>query len=171
MNLIQTNATINPGNSGGPLINRYGQVIGINTLKLTDEFEGIGFAIPINGAISIMNQLIKDGEVTDRNDGLVSAKGSIGIQCYDITAQEAEYYGIPQAVMVMQVNRSSSAAKAGLQRGDIIIKFNGSDVKTTEDINRLKDRCTVGEEITLTVYRDTNNEKVDIIFKLDMQTE
>ncbi len=170
MNLIQTNATINPGNSGGPLINRYGQVIGINTLKLTDEFEGIGFAIPINGAISIMNQLIKDGEVTDRNDGLVSGKASIGIQCYDITAEEAEYYGIPQAVMVMQVNRASSASKAGLLRGDIIVKFNGSDVKTTEDINRLKDRCSVGDEVTLTVFRDSENAQVDITFKLDMQT-
>lgn len=170
MNLIQTNATINPGNSGGPLINRYGQVIGINTLKLTDEFEGIGFAIPINGAISIMNQLIKDGKVTDRNDGLVSGKASIGIQCYDITAEEAEYYGIPQAVMVMQVNRSSSASKAGLLRGDIIVKFNGSEVKTTEDINRLKDRCSVGDEVTLTVFRDSENAQVDITFNLDMQT-
>lgn len=171
MNLIQTNATINPGNSGGPLINRYGQVIGINTLKLTDEFEGIGFAIPINGAISIMNQLIRDGEVTDRNDGLVSGKASIGIQCYDITADEAEYYGIPQAVMVMQVNRSSSAAKAGLSRGDIIVKFNGSDVKTTEDINRLKDKCSVGDEVTLTVFRDSQNAEVNITFKLDMQVQ
>lgn len=171
MNLIQTNATINPGNSGGPLINRYGQVIGINTLKLTDEYEGIGFAIPINGAISIMNQLINDGEVTDRNDGLVSGKAAIGIQCYDITEAEANSYGIPQGVMVMQVNRNGSAAKAGLSRGDIIVKFNGSEVKTTEDMNRLKEKCSVGEEVTLTVYRDSQKSQVDITFKLDMQTE
>ena len=74
MTLIQTNAVINPGNSGGPLINSRGQVIGINTLKLTDEYEGIGFAIPINGAISIMNQLIADGTVTDRSESLVVGK-------------------------------------------------------------------------------------------------
>lgn len=169
MTLIQTNATINPGNSGGPLINGKGQVIGINTMKLTDEFEGIGFAIPINGAIKIMNQLIADGEVTERNDELVSGKASIGIQCTDVTEEESEYYGIPQGVLVMQISKSGSAAKAGLRRGDIIIGFDGTEVSTTNEINDIKDKYKAGDEVTLRVYRDGEGE-LDITFKLDMQS-
>lgn len=168
MTLIQTNATINPGNSGGPLINRYGQVIGINTLKLTDEFEGIGFAIPINGAISIMNQLITDGKVSDRSESMVTGNASIGIQCADITDQEAEYYGIPKGVLVIQINKNSSAASAGLRRGDIIVAYNGKNVETTEDINNIKARQKPGDPATLKVYRDGDGE-LEITFNLDMQ--
>ncbi len=169
MTLIQTNATINPGNSGGPLINQYGQVIGINTLKLTDQYEGIGFAIPINGAISIMNQLISDGSVSDRGEGLVTGKASIGIQCVDVTEEEANYYGIPKGVLVMQINKSGSAAKAGLRRGDIIIAFNGKTVESTDEINSIKDEFNAGDTVTLTVFRDGEG-NIDITFALDMQT-
>ncbi|MBR5528302.1 MAG: trypsin-like peptidase domain-containing protein [Clostridia bacterium] len=170
MNLIQTNATINPGNSGGPLINRYGQVIGINTLKLTAEYEGIGFAIPINGAIKIMNQLITDGKVSDRSDGLVTGKASIGIQGSDITEDEAKYYGIPRGVLVIQINKNGAAAGAGLRRGDIIVKFNGKKVQTMDELNSQKTKFNPGDEVTITVYRDGEGE-LDITFKLDMQTE
>ncbi len=169
MTLIQTNATINPGNSGGPLINQYGQVIGINTLKLTDQYEGIGFAIPINGAISIMNQLISDGSVSDRGEGLVTSKASIGIQCVDVTEEEANYYGIPKGVLVMQINKNGSAAKAGLRRGDIIISFNGKTVESTDEINSIKDEFNAGDTVTLTVFRDGEG-NIDITFALDMQT-
>lgn len=168
MTLIQTNATINPGNSGGPLINQYGQVIGINTLKLTDQYEGIGFAIPINGAISIMNQLISDGAVSDRGDDLVTGKASIGIQCVDVTDEEADYYGIPKGVLVMQINKNGSAAKAGLRRGDIIIAFNGKAVESTDEINSIKDEFNAGDTVTLTVFRDGEG-NLDITFALDMQ--
>ncbi len=168
MTLIQTNATINPGNSGGPLINKYGQVIGINTLKLTDQYEGIGFAIPINGAISIINQLISDGTVSDRGDNLVAGKASIGIQCVDVTDQEADYYGIPKGVLVMQINKNGSAAKAGLRRGDIIIAFNGKTVSSTDEINVIKEEFKAGDTITLTVFRDGEG-NLDITFALDMQ--
>ncbi|MBE6571183.1 MAG: PDZ domain-containing protein [Ruminococcaceae bacterium] len=169
MTLIQTNATINPGNSGGPLINRYGQVIGINTLKLTDQYEGIGFAIPINGAVSIMNQLIADGAVSDRSDSLVTGKASIGIQCVDVTEEEADYYGIPKGVLVMQINKDGSAAKAGLRRGDIIIAFNGKTVESTDEINTIKEDFNAGDKVTLTVFRDGEG-NIDITFALDMQT-
>ena len=170
MTLIQTNATINPGNSGGPLINQFGQVTGINTMKLTDEYEGIGFAIPINGAIHIMNQLIEDGSVTDRSDGLVTGKASLGIQCVDITEEESDYYGIPQGVLVMQINKNGSAAKAGLRRGDIIIAFDGKEVKTTDEITALKEKYNVGDVVTLRVYRDGDGEK-EFTFALDMQSQ
>ena len=169
MTLIQTNATINPGNSGGPLINQYGQVIGINTLKLTDQYEGIGFAIPINGAISIMNQLILDGTVSDRSDSLVTGKASIGIQCVDVTDEEADYYGIPKGVLVMQINKNGSAARAGLRRGDIIVAFNGENVESTEQINAIKEKFNAGDTVTLTVYRDGEG-NLDISFALDMQS-
>lgn len=169
MTLIQTNATINPGNSGGPLINRYGQVIGINTLKLTDQYEGIGFAIPINGAISIMNQLISDGMVTDRSESQVIGSASIGIQCTDISDQEANYYGIPKGVLVIQINKNSAASRAGLRRGDIIVAFDGTAVEDTEALNALKSKHKAGDEVTLTIYRDSGSEEMNITFKLDIQ--
>lgn len=168
MTLIQTNATINPGNSGGPLINSKGQVIGINTLKLTEEYEGIGFAIPINGAMKIINQLISDGKVTNRDDNLVTGNVSIGITQYaDISQKESEYYGIPQGVLVIQINKSSSATQAGLRRGDIIIKYNDTPVKTSSEINELKNKNKAGDTVKLTIYRDGEGEK-EISFKIDM---
>ncbi len=170
MTLIQTNATINPGNSGGPLINRYGQVIGINTMKLTDEFEGIGFAIPINGAVGIINQLITDGVVTDRTGSSVTGKPSIGITTTDISEREAAYYGVPQGVLIIQINKSGSAAKAGLRRGDIIVAFEGEEVTTTDEITERKNQYKPGDEVTLTVYRDGEENNLDITFALDIQS-
>lgn len=172
MTLIQTNATINKGNSGGPLINSKGQVIGINTLKLTNEYEGIGFSIPINGAKPIIEQLVKDGKVSERGEAdFVSGGGSIGITQYaDISAEEAEYYGIPQGVYVIQIIRDSNAAQAGLRRGDIIVKYNGTAVKTVAEINQLKSKNRAGDKVTLTIYRDQEGE-IDITFNLNSQED
>ena len=139
-------------------------------MKLTAEYEGIGFAIPINGAIKIMNQLITDGKVSDRSDGLVTGKASIGIQGSDITEDEAKYYGIPRGVLVIQINKNGAAAGAGLRRGDIIVKFNGKKVQTMDELNSQKTKFNPGDEVTITVYRDGEGE-LDITFKLDMQTE
>ena len=168
MTLIQTNATINKGNSGGPLINSRGQVIGINTLKLnSSDYEGIGFSIPINGAMNIINQLIENGKVSDRSDDFVTGGGTIGITQYaNVSKQESEYYGIPQGLMVIQISKDSNAAKAGLRRGDIIIAYNDTDVKTSDDINNLKSKNKAGDEVTLRVYRDGEGE-LDITFQLD----
>ncbi len=170
MALIQTNATINRGNSGGPLINSKGQVIGINTLKLASEYEGIGFSIPINGAMTIIKQLIEDGKVSERSDAdFVSGGGSIGITQYaDISKDESDYYGIPQGVYVIQILRDSNAAAAGLRRGDIITKYNGEPVKTVNEINQKKSKNRAGDEVTLTVFRDQEGE-IDITFKLNAQ--
>lgn len=173
MTLLQTNATINKGNSGGPLINSNGQVIGINTLKLTSEYEGIGFAIPINGAVPIISQLIEFGKVTERPENdFVSGEGVIGISGSNITASESEYYDIPQGVLVVQINKDGSAAKAGLRRGDIITAYNGKEVKTITELNTLKASNKAGDEVTITVYRDSDedlsNKTFDLTFKLDM---
>lgn len=168
MTLMQTNAAINPGNSGGPLINNKGQVIGINTLKLTEEYEGIGFSIPINSAMTIFDQLIKDGKVTDYDKSFVTGTGAIGITNYfEVTEEESKYYGIPVGVMVIQLKPGSASQAAGLKRGDIITGFNGQKVTTVEEINKLKASFKAGDEVTLTVYRDPT-EIVDITFKLDV---
>lgn len=172
MTLLQTNATINKGNSGGPLINAKGQVIGINTLKLGSNYEGIGFSIPMNGALPIINQLIEHGKVIERTESFVSSEGVIGIQASPITESEAEYYDIPVGVLVVQIDKDSSAAKAGLRRGDIITAYEGTAVKSVEELNRLKASDKAGDEVTITVYRDSDengeNKTFDITFKLDM---
>lgn len=173
MTLIQTNATINHGNSGGPLINSRGQVIGINTLKLSSDYEGIGFSIPMSGALPIISQLIEHGEVIERTeDDFAYGKGIIGINGSAISEDEAEYYGIPQGVLVVQISKGGSASNAGLRRGDIITHYNGQKVETVDDINRLKGSARAGTEVTLTVYRDGDDgkgETLDITFKLDAQ--
>ena len=170
MTLLQTNATINRGNSGGPLINTSGQVIGINTLKLSADYEGIGFSIPINGALPIINQLIEHGKVVERTESFVSSEGVIGISASEITEQESKYYDIPMGVLVVQIDKDSSASKAGLRRGDIITKFNDEEVTTVNQLNKLKSSFKAGDEVTLTVYRDSDDESdtFNITFKLDM---
>ncbi len=168
MTLMQTNAAINPGNSGGPLINVKGEVIGINTLKLTSSYEGIGFSIPINSAVKIFNQLISDGKVSEYDSSFVSGNGGIGITQYaEVSKQEAEYYGIPEGIIVIQIKNTSSAVSAGLRRGDIIIGFCGTDVKTVDELNKLKSKYKAGDEVTLRIYRDGEGER-DITFKLDI---
>ncbi len=168
MTLMQTNAAINPGNSGGPLINDMGQVIGINTLKLTSSYEGIGFSIPINSAVKIFNQLISDGKVSEYDNSFVSGNGAIGITQYaEVSKQEAEYYGIPEGIIVIQIKNTSSAVSAGLRRGDMIIGFCGTEVKTVDELNKLKSKYKAGDQVTLRIYRDGEGEK-DITFNLDI---
>lgn len=175
MTLIQTNATINHGNSGGPLINTKGQVIGINTLKLSSSsYEGIGFSIPMNGAMPIIKQLIEHGKVIERTqDDFAYGKGVIGITGTAISDDESEYFNIPKGVLVSQIDKNSSASKAGLRRGDIITHYNGKKVSTVSDINEAKGSARAGEEVTVTVYRDSadgKGETVDITFTLDAQS-
>ena len=168
MTLMQTNAAINPGNSGGPLINSKGQVIGINTLKLTSSYEGIGFSIPINSAVKIFNQLISDGKVSEYDSSFVTGNGAIGITQYaEISKQEAEYYKIPEGIIVIQIKNTSSAVAAGLRRGDIITEFCGQKVSTVDELNTLKSKYKAGDSVTLRIYRDGEGEK-DITFKLDL---
>ena len=176
MTLIQTNATINHGNSGGPLINSRGQAVGINTLKLnSSSYEGIGFSIPMNGAMPIIKQLIEHGKVVERTqDDFAYGKGIIGISGSAISEDEAEYYNIPVGVLVVQIDKNSSASKAGLRRGDIITHYNGTEVKTVEEINTAKGNGRAGEEVTVTVYRDSESgegegQTLDITFNLDSQ--
>lgn len=156
MNLIQTDASVNNGNSGGPLINAYGQVIGITSAKVSSSVgEGLGFAIPIDEAIPIIDDLMKNGYVTGRP--------SLGITGTDITSTYASYYGIPQGFLVTSVSAGSGAETAGIQENDIIIGINDTVVTSISELNEIKNKCAVGDTVTLTVYRNSKMVDVDVV--------
>ncbi len=156
-NLIQTDASINPGNSGGPLLNSEGQVIGINTAKITSG-EGLGFAIPINTAKPIVDQFIERGEFT---------RVFLGIQGVDIDVFES-YTGIElpveNGVYVAQVVENSVAARYGVAAGDIIIKVGNTDIEKRGDLERAIYKYRPGEETTVTVLRTNKEVKINVIF-------
>ena len=162
MNLIQTDAAINSGNSGGPLINKYGQVIGINSSKMSSSYsettiEGIGFAIPSNEVSAIVDDLMKYGYVT--------GKPQLGISCQDVTETIHDMYNIPVGVYVTAVTDKSAADKAGIESGDVIIKIDDVEVSTTEELNAEKNKHEAGEIVKLTIVR--NGEEKDITVTLD----
>lgn len=147
LSLIQTDAAINPGNSGGPLINSFGQVIGINSNKIvSSQVEGIGFAIPINEAKPIIDDLI--------NKGYVTGRPLIGITGEDINQRTARYYDIPEGIMVRFIEPGSAADEAGVKLADIIVGIEGTAVKTMDELNNIKDKHSAGDTVTITVYRD-----------------
>ena len=146
-NLVQTDAAINPGNSGGALVNKYGEVIGINTIKLSStEVEGIGFAIAISEAKPIIDDLM--------NNGYVSGRPLVGITV------SGNRYGL----IVESVVEGSGAAAAGVQVNDLIVKADGEAVKTSEDLNKIRDKKSPNDTLKLTVIR--NGEMLDIDVKL-----
>ena len=158
---IQTDAAINSGNSGGALVNSLGQVIGINSMKLSGSgIEGIGFAIPISSATNVINQLIDNGSVI---------RPYIGIAGSDISETISSRYNVPQGVYVEEVQENSPAAKAGLQVGDIITAINGTDIKTISELNKIKFTHNVGDKVKLKVTR--NNEELNIELTLEKQEE
>ncbi len=145
--LIQTDAAINPGNSGGPLVNKYGHIVGINTVKISSSTtEGMGFAIPIDVAVPIIEELISKGYVTGRPQ--------IGIGIRDISETMSIYYNLPVGIYVASVSPGSGAEKANIKPGDVIIKADGKTVTTSDELNDVRDTHKVGEKIKLTVVRD-----------------
>lgn len=155
MSLIQTNVTINPGNSGGALINQYGQVVGITSAKLgISYYEGLGFAIPINSAKEIVDQLIQNGYIVGRP--------TIGITGRNVTEQLAQYRNLPQGVEVASVDSRANAASEGLQAGDIITAVNGKAITTMNEINDIKSGLKAGDTLTLTVYRPSAQKALDL---------
>lgn len=161
MTLIQTDAAINQGNSGGPLLNSCGQVIGINSAKMSSSYgsatvEGLGFAIPINDAKVIIDDLINNGGVTGRPQ--------IGISAVDITEAYSSYLGLPMGIYVRDVAAGSAAEEAGIRVGDVVIGINDEAVNTMDELNSIKNKFKAGDTITLKVYR--NNEDIDIIVVL-----
>jgi len=164
MTVIQIDAPINSGNSGGPLFDRFGRVIGMNSLKLGNGFEGMGFALPINGVISIANELMENGEVIERPDGdFVTGKAYLGIEFYEVTEAQAKYYDIPEGVLVYQLTPGGAALKAGIRRGDIIIGFNGKEIKNAENLTEEINKVKPGDKVTVRVDRGGENIDVEVI--------
>lgn len=158
MTLLQTNAALNSGNSGGPLINQYGQVIGINIMKYVSEtasIEGLGFAIPISVAKPIIDELI--------DKGYISGRVSIGILAYDIPAYAAEYYGLPEGIYIEEIDPRSDAYNSGLQTGDVIVAVNGEKVTNKSELLAYKNALKIGDTITLTVFRDGDYYDYDVV--------
>lgn len=147
MTLIQTDASINPGNSGGPLINQYGQVIGINSVKIaSSEVEGLGFAIPINFAKPIIDDLIENGYVKNRP--------VIGISGQNVSQSAADFYGMPRGVYVDYVSPSGYAVEAGLREGDIITGINGKAISSMSELNYEKEKYKAGDTVVLSIWRE-----------------
>lgn len=152
---IQTDAAINSGNSGGALVNGDGKVIGINTLKLSGSgVEGIGFAIPINSTTDIIDDLIEYNKVL---------RPYIGITGIDLDESTVRRYKLATlGVYIQSVENFSPAEKAGLQSGDIIIKADGQEIKTMDELNNIKNTHQIGETMTLTINRNGDEKEVTI---------
>ncbi len=158
MNYLQTDAAINNGNSGGALVNAYGEVIGVNSAKIsTSVAEGMGFAIPISEAEVVAEDLV--------HYGYVKGRPVIGITTVDVTESIAKRYGWPQGIWVNSVQRGSGAEAGGLMRGDIIIEANGTEVKTVNELNNIKNKLKPGDKLKLKVYRE-NKGNINITITL-----
>jgi len=160
MKLIQTDAAINLGNSGGPLLNSCGQVIGINSAKMSSSYgssasvEGLGFAIPISEAQKIIDDL--------RQYGYVTGRPQIGIQTQNVSETISRFYGIPVGVYVVSVSEGSSAEFAGIKEGDVIIGAQGEPVTNLDELNEIKKQYKAGDKITLTISRQGEDKDLEI---------
>ena len=163
INMIQTDCVINSGNSGGPLFDQYGRVVGITSAKYSNNgdtssasIEGIGFAIPINDVIDMIQDFIQYGYVTGRP--------AMGITAVEVTEDYAKAFGWPSGVYVNAVNEGSCSETAGLKQGDIITKLGDTAVTTVAELNAAKNQFKAGESTTLEVYRSGETVTLNITF-------
>jgi serine protease Do len=157
-NFIQTDAAINPGNSGGALIDLHGNLVGINTAILTGGGggnQGIGFAIPIDMARNVMNQIVEHGKVV---------RGYIGVGIEDVTPELAKQFGLsqPNGVLISSVQPNTPGARAGLKRGDIILKVNGDPVNSRNDLRLRISQTAPGTQVDLTIWREDRTQDVKL---------
>lgn len=157
MNLIQTDAAINAGNSGGALVNSQGEVIGINSVKISASgVEGLGFAIPINDAKPIVDQLLIYGYVKGRP--------AIGITPLEITDTMSKFYDIPKGIYIQDVSAGSGAFNAGIQRGDILIAMGGKTIESLADLDKVMEGYKSGETVSLTIVRSSLKKNLQLTF-------
>ncbi len=146
---IQTDAAVNPGNSGGPLFNLKGEVIGVNSQIFSHSggFQGLAFAVPIDIAMNVQDQLAKHGKVEH---------GRLGVTIQEVTQSLAQNFGLksPNGALVSSVQKGSAAAKAGIEPGDVIVKFNGKDIVSSSDLPQLVSSLKPNTQATLEVWRD-----------------
>ena len=160
MTLIQTDAAINPGNSGGALVNAYGEIIGINSMKFSgNNVEGIGFAIPMDIAKPILTELMTNGYVTGRP--------LIGISLREITPEIAAINDIPAGVQVAYVSEGGAAEKAGIKQGDTIVSVDGVLVETVKDVSDIKDKHKAGDTLRFMINRDGKSLIFDVVLQED----
>lgn len=165
---IQTNAAINPGNSGGALLNMNGEVIGINSNKIAGTtvegmVEGMGYAIPITSASPIIADLM---ERQTRTKVAEDEVGYIGISLQEVTSQISQMYNMPEGIYVVSVEEGSAAANAGIMKGDIITKFDGSSISSYSDLQKTLQYYAAGDSATITVQRPQNGEYVSVELNL-----
>ena len=166
MNMIQTDTAINNGNSGGPLFDMYGQVIGITSAKLSGSsssqatIEGLGFAIPINDIKDMVTDIMENGYVT--------GKPYMGVTVSTVPESISQRYGMSQGALVESVDEDSCAAKAGLQKGDIITAIDGKTVISSAELVEAKKTYKAGDTVTLEVER--NGEKLELSLTFDEDT-
>ena len=167
-NMIQVDASINPGNSGGPLMNLYGEVVGIVSAKYSSysntTVEGIGFAIPISDVQTIITDIMENGQVTD--------KAYMAIKAGSMTEQMAAQYNIDvtQGVFVYAVEKGGAGEKAGLQLGDVITKLNDTEITSMSDLSMAKKGFKAGDTVTLTVWRGGQEITLSLTFDEQPQT-
>lgn len=164
MTLLQTNAALNSGNSGGPLVNCHGQVIGINTLKIsafTNDagVEGLGFAIPSTTVKEIVDQLVRQG--------YVSGRPSLGLICETISRFDQYYYGIPAGLHIIQVQPDSSAWTHGIEAGDILISLEGQQITDLSQLEQIVYTRNVGDTLEAVIYRDGAQYRVKLTLTED----
>lgn len=163
---IQTNAAINPGNSGGALLNMNGEVIGINSNKIGGTaVEGMGYAIPITSASPIIADLM---ERQTRTKVAEDEVGYIGISLQEVTSQISQMYNMPEGIYVVSVEEGSAAANAGIMKGDIITKFDGSSISSYSDLQKMLQYYAAGDSVTITVQRPQNGEYVSVELNLTL---
>ena len=151
---IQTDAAINSGNSGGALVNSQGQVIGINTLKVSSTgVEGIGFAIPVNSTTDVINQLKTYKKVK---------RPYIGIKGRDLNEATAKRYNMVEGIYIVTVDEFSAAEKAGLKVGDVIIEADGKRIKTMNELNEIKNTHSIGDTMKLKIHRDGAEKEITL---------
>jgi len=174
INAIQTDAAINPGNSGGPLINIEGQVVGINSSKIASSsssssgvsVEGMGFAIPSNDVVTIINQLEENGKIT---------RPALGISMYDLSSisseQQEKILKVPstmtQGVVILNVANGTPAEKAGLEKYDVITKIDGKDITSTTELRAALYAKSVGDTMKITFYRESKEKTVTVELTVD----
>ncbi|MGE5371196.1 MAG: trypsin-like peptidase domain-containing protein [Solirubrobacterales bacterium] len=156
-NFIQTDAAINPGNSGGPLLTTSGEVIAINT-AVNASAQGIGFAIPINTAKEVKDQLISKGKIT---------RAYLGVYLRDLTEEAAQYLQLnsTNGALVAEIINNSPASKAGLVKGDVILAINGKNITGSSDVTRIIGNMKPDQKVTLKVYRE--HAAVSIVVQLE----
>lgn len=165
LRLIQVDAAINPGNSGGPLINRFGQVVGINSSKIADvDFEGIGFSIPIKEALPIIESIIEHGYVTGR--------AVLGVSIVELNESNGPRNGLPsKGIYIAEIQQDSDLINKGVRTRDVIIEANGQVISTSDQLLQELDKYSPGDMFNLVIYRAETDQtfSVDVLLMESMQ--